>query len=489
MNTEAVLAAIVAAVEGLIKTVVEAVAEAETPTLYELEAQTHAVLPQIGQALLQALVEGQGAGLVGPNRECRCGGQQNYQDQHRPLTIDTSVGVVRITRRASYQCPACRGRSYPVDEQLGLGLAGRMSRYQQEQVGWLLALLPVRLVRETLLRFDWPARAASNVRTQGEALGAELEAGIQMQLTTQATGEAPAVRQAPAGERLYAAPDGVMYCTTDREAQTGHAQWRELKVAAVYEVESMAEAEPVAAESAAVKPVRERIREWLAKTQPDWPLAAPDRAVRITYVAETGPWEAFGQRLWGELVARGLGRPVTDLAVVADGSTHIDQAVESAVRLPDLSVTRVLDIAHAQAHLWSVSKAAFGEGNRAGAAWVQTPLRALEHGNLPALCRSLEAVAARSLATAPEAATLARKTQAYFTQRATQCAYPRFVAAGYHIGSGLAESACKRFGTDRMKGAGMRWTVPGAQQVATLRMYLLSDRWNEVSAHCRARAA
>ena len=80
----------------------------------------------------------------------------------------------------------------------------------------------------------------------------------------------------------------------------------------------------------------------------------------------------------------------------------------------------------------------------------------------------------------------ARKTAAFFTDRAAQVAYPTFLAQGYQIGSGLAESACKRFGTDRMKGAGMRWTVPGAQTVATLRMLLLSDRWDEVTAHCAA---
>ena len=82
---------------------------------------------------------------------------------------------------------------------------------------------------------------------------------------------------------------------------------------------------------------------------------------------------------------------------------------------------------------WAVSKAIFGEGNSAGVRWVQAPL----------------------------------------------------LAHGYQVGSGLAESACKRFGTDRMKGAGMRWTVPGAQQVATLRMLLLSDRWQEVADRCR----
>ena len=43
------------------------------------------------------------------------------------------------------------------------------------------------------------------------------------------------MRQPPVESRLYAAPDGVMYCTTESDPQTGKARWRELKVAAVYE--------------------------------------------------------------------------------------------------------------------------------------------------------------------------------------------------------------------------------------------------------------
>jgi hypothetical protein len=31
----------------------------------------------------------------------------------------------------------------------------------------------------------------------------------------------------------------------------------------------------------------------------------------------------------------------------------------------------------------------------------------------------------------------------------------------------------------------MRWTVRGAEQVSTLRMLLLSDRWQEVAEQCR----
>ena len=100
----------------------------------------------------------------------------------------------------------------------------------------------------------------------------------------------------------------------------------------------------------------------------------------------------------------------------------------------------------------------------------------------------LEALAQEREQDTRTVAQVARKAGAYFRQRRAQVDYPRFVAAGYQIGSGLAESACKRFGTDRMKGAGMCWTVPGAQCVATLSFFVLGERWEEVSAHCRQAA-
>jgi hypothetical protein len=59
-----------------------------------------------------------------------------------------------------------------------------MSRYLQEQCGWLLALLPARLAQQTLVRFGWAAVATSQVREHAEALGAEMEAYLQDRLAT-----------------------------------------------------------------------------------------------------------------------------------------------------------------------------------------------------------------------------------------------------------------------------------------------------------------
>jgi hypothetical protein len=242
MNTETVLARILPAVEQIIKEVVRQAATADAPpTFYDLEAQTQAALPHIGQAVLQGLAVGQGTGIEGPERRCLCGQAQRYHDRARPLTVHTSVGDIRLSERAHYQCQSCGAISFPLDERLGLGQAGRMSRYLQEQCGWLLALLPARLAQETLVRFGWAAVATSQVREHGEALGAEMEAYLQDRLATarqeaaQPATDQSLPRHVPSGERLYAAPDGVMYCTTERDQETGKVRWRELKVAAVYE--------------------------------------------------------------------------------------------------------------------------------------------------------------------------------------------------------------------------------------------------------------
>jgi hypothetical protein len=60
--------------------------------------------------------------------------------------------------------------------------------------------------------------------------------------------------------------------------------------------------------------------------------------------------------------------------------------------------------------------------------------------------------------------------------------YQQFREAGYPLGSGTVESACKVVMQERMKQAGMRWSREGAQVMLALRSVLLSERWDEVRA-------
>jgi hypothetical protein len=55
-------------------------------------------------------------------------------------------------------------------------------------------------------------------------------------------------------------------------------------------------------------------------------------------------------------------------------------------------------------------------------------------------------------------------------------------ARGLQIGSGSVESACKQVVSARLKQAGMIWDASGAEAVATVRAWLLSERWQEAIA-------
>ncbi|HET8628997.1 MAG TPA: hypothetical protein VFL91_16365 [Thermomicrobiales bacterium] len=68
---------------------------------------------------------------------------------------------------------------------------------------------------------------------------------------------------------------------------------------------------------------------------------------------------------------------------------------------------------------------------------------------------------------------------AYFAANAARMDYAAFRAAGYPVGSGMVESACKRLIGARAEQAGMGWTRAGAQAVLSLRAELLSDRWDQ----------
>ena len=57
--------------------------------------------------------------------------------------------------------------------------------------------------------------------------------------------------------------------------------------------------------------------------------------------------------------------------------------------------------------------------------------------------------------------------------------YDEYLAAGYPIGSGVAEGACRHLVKDRMEQTGMRWTVAGAQAMLHVRALYLNDQWDD----------
>ena len=53
--------------------------------------------------------------------------------------------------------------------------------------------------------------------------------------------------------------------------------------------------------------------------------------------------------------------------------------------------------------------------------------------------------------------------------------YDEYLAAGYPIGSGVVEGACRHLVKDRMEQTGMRWRIEGAQAILNLRAIYVND--------------
>ena len=72
---------------------------------------------------------------------------------------------------------------------------------------------------------------------------------------------------------------------------------------------------------------------------------------------------------------------------------------------------------------------------------------------------------------------MVRSALKYLGNNKAHMRYDEYLAAGYPIGSGVAEGACRHLVKDRMEQTGMRWTVEGAQAMLDLRATYLNEDW------------
>jgi hypothetical protein len=138
----------------------------------------------------------------------------------------------------------------------------------------------------------------------------------------------------------------------------------------------------------------------------------------------------------------------------------------------------ILDIFHVLERLWLVAHCLHPERSRAAEEYVSHHLRMLLEGKVGYVIGNF-----RRLLNAGQIRGSKRKTvQAvitYYENNRQHMRYDEYLAAGYPIGSGVAEGACRHLVKDRLEQTGMRWTVPGAQAMLNTRSLYLNGQWNE----------
>ncbi|MGO8673248.1 MAG: hypothetical protein ACLQVD_18050 [Capsulimonadaceae bacterium] len=138
---------------------------------------------------------------------------------------------------------------------------------------------------------------------------------------------------------------------------------------------------------------------------------------------------------------------------------------------------QILDFWHATDRLWKIAKAAWDSGSAKVTAWVQAAKTEMEDSDFAAVVSRSAAIKQE----VPATASIVDKTATYYRNNKERMDYKRYKAMGLYVGSGAVESACKQVVTQRLKGAGMRWTRAAAQTIANLRCHSLSKQWEGVT--------
>ena len=196
----------------------------------------------------------------------------------------------------------------------------------------------------------------------------------------------------------------------------------------------------------------------------------------VSYIADWLPAQQFAQPLWREALARGA-PTATALAVVGDGAPWVWDTAQTVFSRP----TEILDWYHACEHLWQAGRVVHGEGTPETAALVERWKSQLWRGHSEGLEEELRELST----TAPDCDQTLRKTADYLCTHQARLRYPLFRAAGWPVGSGVVEGACKHLIDLRFKRKSTRWTKAGARAVLSLRLDLLNDRWENRCAHMR----
>ncbi len=375
-------------------------------------------------------------------------------DYHRARQLVGLVGDYTLAR-AYFFCDACKVGRVPLDEHLGIG-AGTLSPG--------LARVACRLgiddsfeqatdaVLETL-RVELPDEG---VRRVTEGLGAVVEAEAQASIRLAQAGREPLAQSEVKAKSatILVEVDGAMVHEVDGD-------WHEVKSGL---------AAPLGPEVRVDKDkdkegAREGGRPILVMGQP-------------SYCCGLESAEAFWYRVYVEATRQGLGRPgVQRVVLLGDGAEWIwhygTRFLAVEVGAKRVEVVEILDIFHAFEHLSTVANAVFGQDTPKAKRWLGRRKVQLESLGGRWVLRAL----GKLHPTDPKAADELRKAIEYFTEHVARMDYPSFLARQLPIASGAIESSCKTLIEHREKGAGMRWSESGAQQVASLRALHRSGRW------------
>ena len=356
-----------------------------------------------------------------------------YFKGSRDKTIQTLAGHVTLAR-AYYHCLRCRKGFCPDDAKRQI--SGHMTLRLAQEMASLCTCMPYNLAMQTLGRLtpiQLSGRTAQRLCTKEIAplVDQYLEKRQEEMLPLPFQSKQSLPEDLPTPEILYIEADGV-------HAPMRDGTWREMKVGVV---------------RAEFKDGREQIP--------------------AHYLCTLEDCSRFGKH-WEALALKYGSLKSDNLAVLGDGAAWIWNLASACFP----RAVQILDFFHASEYVAAVGADVLGDSKQP---WLSARFCEMKRSAWDSFWSAIDAL------NRPDLESVSR-LKTYFGNHASRMDYGDYLGRHLCIGSGLAESSCKRVVSQRLKGSGMRWSVVGGEVIARLRGFFLGNELDAFFAFWRSRA-
>jgi len=301
-----------------------------------------------------------------------------------------------------------------------------------KQMVWLSGLLPYEQCQAVFERIGERCIPASSIWRPTQRHGARLQTHVEHQR------EQVSVERVVLPDALFDHDQRKALSMDGGMVNIRGDGWRELKVGAVFGVETRLERNP--------------------QTQQ---LDEMAHGVDIHYTAILGSKDDFTPALWALAVEHDL-PTAKERAVVGDGAAWIWNVAEDVC--PD--GRQIVDWFHAVQHLAEAATALYPDENdrTKRTRWLTLHKAHLYMGRIHPIIAALHQRRQEELA-------------GYFERHQRRMQYLEFREEGFPIGSGTVESGVKQF-KQRLTGTGMRWNADSADRMLVIRAAVLGNEFD-----------
>jgi hypothetical protein len=182
--------------------------------------------------------------------------------------------------------------------------------------------------------------------------------------------------------------------------------------------------------------------------------------------------------VFGAVSRRDPGRERTWIGLVDGNKDQLAHFRAQAAARGIAGMPVLIDFIHVTEYLWDAAWSFFPKDSPAAGSWVRRHERAILDGHAGSVADAISDQARTTPGLSASKHKNALRTVRYLEKNLPFMDYPRFLAAGWPISTGVIEGACRYLIKDRMDITGARWSTDGAEAILQLRVITANGDWD-----------